>query len=88
MDTTTGELVALVDEGEWNARTVVHPDLTRKTENMGRELFAAFRQHVSTAETGAVSVFGAPAIDPAARTGAPDDEPGVPPARPSPELTA
>ena len=87
VDTTTGELVALVDEGEWNARTVVHPDLTRKTENMGRELFAAFRQHVSTAETGAVSVFGAPAIDPAARTGAPDDEPGVPPARPSPELT-
>ena len=87
VDTTTGELVALVDEGEWNARTVVHPDLTRKTENMGRELFAAFRQHVSTAETGAVSVFGAPAIDPATRTGAPDDEPGVPPARPSPELT-
>ena len=48
VDTTTGELVALVDESEWNARTVVHPDLTRKTENMGRELFAAFRQHVST----------------------------------------
>ena len=87
VDTTTGELAALVDEGEWNARTVVHPDLTRKTENMGRELFAAFRQHVSTAETGAVSVFGAPATEPAARTGAPDDEPGVPPGRPSPEMT-
>jgi len=61
LDTTTGELAALVEEAEWDARTVEHPDLSRKTENMGRELFGAFREHVSTAETGAVSAFGAPA---------------------------
>lgn len=58
VDTTTGELNALVDEDEWNARVVEHPDITRKRENMGRELFGAFREHVSSAETGAVSVFG------------------------------
>jgi len=62
LDTTTGELRALVDETEWQARTVVHPDLSRKTENMGRELFSAFRQHVSSAETGAISVFGTPGM--------------------------
>jgi len=61
VDTETGELRALVDEAEWEGRTVVHPDLSRKTENMGRELFGAFREHVGTAETGAMSVFGAPA---------------------------
>jgi len=58
VDTTTGELVALVDADEWEARVVTHPDLSRKTENMGRELFGAFREHVSTAETGAISVMG------------------------------
>lgn len=58
VDTTTGELAALVDADEWDAREVIHPDLSRKTENMGRELFGAFREHVSTAETGAISVMG------------------------------
>jgi len=58
VDTTTGELAALVDADEWDARVITHPDLSRKTVNMGRELFGAFREHVSTAETGAISVMG------------------------------
>ena len=57
MNAETGELNALVDEAEWNSRTVVAPDLSRKTVNMGRELFSAFRHHVSSAELGAVCVF-------------------------------
>jgi len=57
VDANTGELNALVDEKQWQAREPVHPDLSRKTINMGRELFTAFRHHVSSAELGAVSVF-------------------------------
>lgn len=59
MNAETGELQALVDDDEWNAREVPVPDLSRKTVNMGRELFSAFRHHVGSAETGAVSVFDA-----------------------------
>jgi phosphogluconate dehydratase len=57
LDAETGELNALVDAAEWDAREVTVPDLSRKTVNMGRELFTAFRHHVSSAELGAVSVF-------------------------------
>ena len=57
MDAETGMLNALVDEKEWESRVVEVPDLSRKTVNMGRELFSAFRHHVSAAELGAVSVF-------------------------------
>ena len=57
LDATTGSLNALVDDATWNARNPEHPDLSRKTVNMGRELFSAFRHHVSNAELGAVSVF-------------------------------
>ena len=57
LDATQGTLNALVDEATWNARNPEHPDLSRKTVNMGRELFTAFRHHVSSAELGAVSVF-------------------------------
>ncbi|MFK7860721.1 MAG: phosphogluconate dehydratase [Granulosicoccus sp.] len=57
LDANTGALNALVDEADWNARKPEHPDLSRKTVNMGRELFTAFRHHVSSAELGAVSVF-------------------------------
>ena len=59
LDANTGELNALVDEADWQARNPEHPDLSRKTVNMGRELFSAFRHHVSSAELGAVSVFDA-----------------------------
>ena len=61
IDTDTGELAALVEAAEWEARTLDQPDLSRKHENMGRELFGAFREHVGSAETGAVSMFGAAA---------------------------
>ena len=54
----SGELNAQVDATEWAARSNQPPDLTANTENMGRELFAGFRQHVSSAESGAISVFG------------------------------
>jgi len=57
LDADAGTLQALVEQSEWDARQVTVPDLTRKTINMGRELFTAFRHHVSSAELGAVSVF-------------------------------
>ena len=57
LDAEQGTLNALVDEADWQARHPEHPDLSRKTVNMGRELFSGFRQNVSSAETGAVSMF-------------------------------
>jgi len=57
LDAESGVLNALVDEKEWADRVVEHPDLSRKTVNMGRELFSAFRHHVTSAETGAVAMF-------------------------------
>jgi phosphogluconate dehydratase len=57
LDTEQGTLEALVDDKLWQARIPETPDLSRKTINMGRELFTAFRHHVSSAESGAVSVF-------------------------------
>ena len=57
LDAETGDLNALVDEADWNSREVEVPDLSRKTVNMGRELFSAFRHHVSSAELGAVAMF-------------------------------
>ncbi len=55
-NTYTGELNALVDTDEWNARKVEQPDLSAN-EDTGRLLFSGFRAHVSTAETGAISAF-------------------------------
>ncbi|MFK7853083.1 MAG: phosphogluconate dehydratase [Granulosicoccus sp.] len=57
LNADAGTLQAKVDEDEWQARKSPVPDLSRKTVNMGRELFSAFRHHVSSAELGAVSVF-------------------------------
>ena len=54
----TGELNVLVDEAEWNARTVPAPDLSKNTHGIGRELFAGFRAQTSSAETGAMSFGG------------------------------
>ncbi|MEE9320162.1 MAG: phosphogluconate dehydratase [Granulosicoccus sp.] len=58
LNTDSGELTALVDEAEWNKRDIVALDLSRKTENMGRELFTTLRNNVCSAEEGAVSLFG------------------------------
>ena len=58
VNTQTGELNALVDHSDWNSRSPQTPDLDANKENFGRELFSGFRQQVSTAETGAMSLFG------------------------------
>ncbi len=52
-----GELSAVVDEAEWQARDATVMDLEHYRYGMGRELFAGFRQLVNGAEDGA-SVFG------------------------------
>ena len=57
LDTENGVLEAKVSDKEWNARVVTVPDLSRKTVNMGRELFTPFRKQVSSAELGAMCVF-------------------------------
>lgn len=55
LDANTGELTALVDENEWDSRSVTHPDLSVNQIGMGRELFTGMRQLTSSAETGAMS---------------------------------
>ncbi len=57
VNTETGEFEALVDAAEWDAREVEVPDLSGNEHGTGRELFGAFRAHVSTAETGAISAY-------------------------------
>ena len=57
VDTETGALEALVDAEQWAARSVEVPELVGNTHGTGRELFGAFRHHVGTAETGAISVY-------------------------------
>jgi phosphogluconate dehydratase len=46
-----------VDEATFAARTVQHPDLSGNTTGTGRDLFGLFRQHASTAESGASPLF-------------------------------
>jgi len=57
INAVTGELMVLVDEAEFNARPVAEADLSEHQYGVGRDLFAAFRAHVSTPDHGA-SVFG------------------------------
>jgi phosphogluconate dehydratase len=56
VDGVTGTLTALVDDAEWNARPPAQEDLSHYESGIGRDLFAAFRAAVSTADTGA-SIF-------------------------------
>jgi phosphogluconate dehydratase len=56
LDAVAGTLEVKVDAAEWAARTPVTADLTASHAGTGRELFAAFRHLVSTADTGA-SIF-------------------------------
>ncbi|MEM9197282.1 MAG: phosphogluconate dehydratase [Pseudomonadota bacterium] len=53
VDAVTGRLDALVDAAEWDSRTPAVADLSASAEGLGREMFAAFRGAVGTAETGA-----------------------------------
>ncbi len=57
MSADTGELVALVDEAEWNARTPA--EAPPAAEGMGRELFSLFRASANEAEKGASAVMAA-----------------------------
>jgi len=52
-----GELVALVDAAEWEAREQAAPP--RFEPGTGRELFALMRRHCDTAEQGASAVLAA-----------------------------
>ncbi len=58
VDAVTGELTVLVDEAEFNARQPAKQDLSTHQTGVGRDLFAAFRAAVGTADAGA-HVFGA-----------------------------
>jgi phosphogluconate dehydratase len=49
----TGELTVLVDEAEFDARPVAQEDLSHHQFGVGRDLFAAFRANVGTADAGA-----------------------------------
>ncbi|WP_118132838.1 phosphogluconate dehydratase [Oceanicella sp. SM1341] len=53
LDAVAGTLDALVDPAEWEARTPVAADLSGNAFGLGREMFAAFRNVVGSAETGA-----------------------------------
>ena len=57
LDADAGTLAVLVDETEWAARQPAIPDLSANQHGVGRELFTAFRAHVTGAEQGA-SNFG------------------------------
>ncbi|MBY4949665.1 phosphogluconate dehydratase [Cupriavidus respiraculi] len=57
VDAPNGELTVLVAEAEWNAREIVRPDLSGNRHGIGRDLFGNFRRHVSTAESGACTLF-------------------------------
>jgi phosphogluconate dehydratase len=51
-----GRLDVLVDAAAWAARTPAAADLAANAHGLGRELFAAFRSNVGSAETGAAVV--------------------------------
>jgi len=57
MSAETGELVALVDDVEWNARVPV--EAPPAAQGMGRELFSMFRASANEAEKGASAVMAA-----------------------------
>ncbi|MCO4865401.1 phosphogluconate dehydratase [Cupriavidus sp. WGlv3] len=57
VDATAGTLDVLVPDDEWQARTPARPDLSANRHGVGRDLFATFRRQVSTAESGACTLF-------------------------------
>ena len=56
LQTTTGKLEVLIDESEWDARTTIQQS-KQATETDGRILFSNMRATVSSAETGALTLF-------------------------------
>ena len=57
IDSEAGEVVALVDAGEWNAREVLMPDLASNRHGVGRELFGLMRTNAASAEDGGGALF-------------------------------
>jgi phosphogluconate dehydratase len=57
LDGETGELTLLVDEKELASRNVAQFQVNGHHEGMGRELFGFMRRNLSSAETGACSLF-------------------------------
>ena len=57
LDCQKGLLEAQVETSEWAERSVAAPDLSANQYGLGRELFAAFRQVVGSAEQGASVCF-------------------------------
>ncbi|MFD2166720.1 phosphogluconate dehydratase [Thalassotalea euphylliae] len=53
----TGELILMVDEAELNARELSKFKVNGHHEGMGREIFGFMRNSLSTADTGACSLF-------------------------------
>jgi phosphogluconate dehydratase len=64
LDAEAGILQALVPQQEWDARPAALADLSSNQVGMGRELFAMFRNGVSTAEEGAATFGLPPLIEP------------------------
>jgi phosphogluconate dehydratase len=52
IDSNAGELTALVEAEEWEAREAVRADLSAMQRGVGRELFSVFRRTVSRADQG------------------------------------
>ncbi|MBZ9540360.1 phosphogluconate dehydratase [Modicisalibacter tunisiensis] len=63
LDPENGELRALVDDAEWEARELATTDIEEYRYGMGRELFAGFRSLVGGAEDGAATFGGFEARD-------------------------
>ncbi len=57
LDGETGELTLLVDEKALAARDIAKFKVNGHHQGMGRELFGFMRRHLSSAETGACSLF-------------------------------
>ena len=57
IDSEAGEVVALVDAGEWNARESLMPDLAPNRHGVGRELFGLMRASAASAEEGGGALF-------------------------------
>ncbi len=58
IDAVAGTLDVLVEPAEWAARAPVVADLSANQFGVGRELFAAFRRDVGSADTGATIFTG------------------------------
>jgi phosphogluconate dehydratase len=60
LDAVAGNLNVVIDSAEWLARTPIKADLSASHRNVGRELFAAFRNAVGPADAGGTIFAGAP----------------------------